>query len=156
MSLCMVVIAAGVITTAVKWPFKTALFPMIIGISAFLMTLAELLLSLFQREKRDRQQGAVDFKFSEDVDKSLVLRRTLLAFMWIIALFLLILFFGFPIAVPTFVFLYLKLYGKEKWAISIIMTGALWFFFWGLFVWLLHTPLQEGLIIEVLKAIVTG
>ena len=74
----------------------------------------------------------------------------------IIGFFLFILFFGFSIAVPLFVFLYIKLYGKEKWVISVTMAVMSWFFFYGLFVWLLDTPFEEGLVLKVLKAIVIG
>jgi hypothetical protein len=156
MNLFMVVIAVGVVLTASKWPFKTALFPMVIGITVFFMSFAELLLSLFGREERGKKQSAIDFKLSEDVDKAVALRRTLLTFGWIVGFFLFILFFGFSIAVPLFVFLYIKLYGKEKWVISVTMAVMSWFFFYGLFVRLLDTPFEEGLVLKVLKAIVIG
>ena len=58
----------------------------------------------------------MDFKLSEDVDKATAARRTLLTFGWIFGFFILILFFGFTIAIPLFVFLYLKIQGKEKWS----------------------------------------
>ncbi|MDI7259054.1 MAG: tripartite tricarboxylate transporter TctB family protein [Thermodesulfobacteriota bacterium] len=156
MNLCLALIAAGVTITAMKWPFKTALFPLAIGISVFLMAVTELLLSLFEREGKAAKQSAMDFKLSEGIDEAVALRRTWVAFGWIIGFFFLILFLGFSIAVPLFVFFYLRLYGKEKWGISIIMTVSSYFFFWGLFVWLLNTPLMEGWIFRGLRAIGIG
>ena len=152
MSFCLAAISVGVVITALKWPFKTALFPVIIGASVFFLSLAELLMSLFEKEGAAKQ-SAMDFKLSEDVDKAVAVRRTGLTFGWIFAFFILILFFGFNIAVPLFVLLYLKIQGRERWPISIILTVGSWFFFWGLFVWLLDTPMPDGWIVAILKAI---
>ncbi len=149
----MIVISAWVIISAIKWPLKTALFPLVISISVFLMTTAELLLSLFGKEEGAKKGAAIDFKFSEDTDKTVVLRRTLTIFSWIVGFFFLINIFGFSIAVALFVFLYMKIKGREKWGISIIMTFCSWFFFWGLFIWLLDTPMMEGWLFGWLRAI---
>jgi hypothetical protein len=149
----MIMISAWVIISAIKWPLKTALFPLVISISVFLMTTAELLLSLFGKEEGAKKGAAIDFKFSEDTDKTVVLRRTLTIFSWIVGFFFLINIFGFSIAVALFVFLYMKIKGRERWGISIIMTFGSWFFFWGLFIWLLDTPMMEGWIFQWLRAI---
>jgi len=153
MDLCLIAIAVTVIITALKWPLKTALFPVVIGIPVILMTMADLLLNLSGREKRVEKQAAVDFKLSEDIDQTLATRRTLLAFAWIIGFFLMILFFGFHLAIPLYVLLYLKLQGRERWRISLPLMISAWVFFYGLFVWLLATPFQEGWIFKGLRAI---
>lgn len=156
MNLSMLVISAGVAITALKWPLKTALFPLVISISVFLMTAAELLLSLFGKEEVAKKGAAIDFSFSEVVDKKVTFRRTLTIFSWIVGFFFLIVFFGFSIGVVLFVFLYMKIHGREKWGISIIMTLGSWLFFWGLFIWLLNTPMMEGWVFQWLTAIGIG
>jgi len=156
MSLCLMVIAAGVIITAMKWPFKTALFPLIVSVFLFFGAMADFLLNLFGSKEIVAKQGAVDFQLSEDIDPALATRRTLLGFAWIVGFFLLILFFGFPIAVPLMVFLFLKVQAKERWGISLLLTGLALVFFFGLFVWLLKTPLSEGWIFEGLKIMGMG
>lgn len=148
MSLGLAVIADVAVLSATRWPLKTALFPAVIGTSVFFMALTELLLSLFEREEKEKKQSSIDFKLSEDVEKTVALRRTLLTFGWIFSFFFFILFFGFTIAIPLFVFLYMRLYGKEKWVISITMAATCFFFFWALFIWLLDTPIEEGLILR--------
>ena len=153
MTLCLTVIAAGVVITALKWPLKAALFPVIIGTPLFFMTIAQLLLSLFERKENRVKKSIMDFKFSEDVDQAIAVRRTLLTFGWITGFSLLILFLGFPIAIPLFLLLYIKLQAREGWRISLILTGLAWGFFWGLFVWLLDMPFQEGLLIKGLRAL---
>ena len=153
MSLCLMVISAGVVITALKWPFRAALFPVIIGISVFFMAIAELLLNLFGKKEMVVKEAAVDFSLSEGMDKALEIRRTLVIFAWIVGFFGLIIFFGFTIAVPLFVFLYLKLQGKEGWGISLIFSVSAWVFFYGLFIWLLNTPFQEGWVVEILRKV---
>jgi len=153
MDLCLIAIAVAVIITALKWPLKTALFPVVVGAPVILMAMADLLLNLFGREKTVEKQAAVDFKLSEDIDQTLAIRRTLLASAWIIGFFLMILFFGFHLAVPLYVFLYLKLQGRERWRISLLLMLSAWVFFYGLFVWLLDTPFQEGWTFKGLRAI---
>jgi len=143
MSTCMAAVSAGVVLTALKWPFKTALFPVIIGGSVFALSFAELVLSLFEKEGA-KKHSAMDFKLSEDVEKGVATRRTLLTFGWIVGFFVLIMLLGFVIAVPLFVLLYLRIQGKEKWPLSLILTGASFVFFWGLFIWLLDTPMPMG------------
>ena len=151
MNLCLMVIAVGVIITAMKWPFRTAFFPLMVSIFLFFGAMADLLLNLFGSKEAATKQGVVDFQLSEDIDPALATRRTLLSFAWIIGFFFLILLFGFIIAVPLMVFLFLKVQAKEKWGISLLLTGLALLFFYGLFVWLLDTPFSEGWIYEGLK-----
>ena len=128
MNLCISLISGYVAVTALKWPFKTALFPVVMGTFVFLMSFGELLLSLVEKEGT-KKHSAMDFKMSEDVETSVASRRTIVTFSWIIGFFISILFFGFTIAIPVFVFLFVKIQGKEKWVLSILMAVFSWFFF---------------------------
>ncbi len=152
MSLCVMLVGAGVVITAMKWPLKAALFPIIIGIPLFFMTMAKLFLTLFGKEEDRGKKSAMDFQFADHIDQATALRRTLITFAWVIGFSLLILFFGFPIAIPMFLLLYLKLRAKERWATSIILTSLTWGFFLGLFVWLLNTRFQEGWVVRWVRA----
>jgi hypothetical protein len=156
MNLCCVVIAVGVIITAIEWPFKTAFFPLMVSIFLFFGAMADLLLDVFGSKEAATKQGPVDFQLSEDIDPAVATRRTLLAFAWIIGFFLLILLFGFTIAVPLLVLLFLKVQAKEGWGISLLLTGSSLVFFFGLFVWLINIPFSEGWIFEGLKMLGTG
>ncbi len=93
MSLGLMVIAAGavVISFTEGWPFKTALFPVVIGIPVFFMAVAVLGQKLLGREEGAAKRQIIDFKLSEDSDQALSIRRTLLAFAWVIGFFFLIL-----------------------------------------------------------------
>ncbi|OGP69201.1 MAG: hypothetical protein A2170_09565 [Deltaproteobacteria bacterium RBG_13_53_10] len=156
MSLILAVLSAAVVLTALKWPFKAALFPVSIGSVVFFLSLLALALTLTGRGESSGKEAAVDFQLTDEVDKATATRRTLEAFAWIAGFFLLILLFGFSIAVALFVFLYSKFQGRERWRVSIALTVFSWIFFWGLFVWLLDTPIEDGLVQQGLKLLRVG
>ena len=156
MNLFMIALSCAVIITARDWPLRAALFPMTLGISGATLAVAELLLSLFGIEGGAKKQTAVDYSPSGNDDKVLERRRTLFIALWIILFSLLIFLLGLPLAVPLFVFSYLKFQGKESWGITILMTASCWLFFNGLFVQLLHTSFEEGYLLAVLNQLTGG
>jgi len=141
-ALIMLVSGYGVVA-AIAWPWKAALFPLVIGVPLFALAAAEALWTLFGTEPASDEVR--DFQLSIGND---TLRRTLTAAGWIFAFFAAIVLLGFPIAVPLFVFLYLKLQGREGWGISIAITLGTWAVFYGLFDLLLHLPFPAGWLFE--------
>jgi hypothetical protein len=144
MSLCIMLVGAGVIIQASQWPFKAALFPLIVGVPVFLLALVDFLLTAF--EKAAKEHATIDFTFSGHEDKALERRRTFSIFLWILGFFFLVILAGFPIAVPLFVFCYLKLEAREGWLVTLAATFITLGSFYGLFVWFLNVPFMEGLI----------
>ena len=151
MSFCIMLVGAGVVIQASQWPFKAALFPLIVGIPVFLLALVDFLSCAF--EKSDKEQTTIDFKFSGHEDKALERKRTVSIFLWILGFFFLVIFVGFPVAVPLFVFCYLKLEGREGWLVTLAATFITWATFYGLFVWFLNVPFMEGLIQKAFTAL---
>jgi len=152
MSLAIMFVAAGVIISAVRWPFRAALFPMVAGVPLFILSTLQFLKSAFY-EKGDKKAATIDFKLSEMEDKALEKKRTINICLWIFGFFFMVLLIGFPIAVPLFVFLYMKLHGKEKWGVSLLMTFVAWGSFYGLFVKFCDIPFMEGWVQQGLKAL---
>ena len=136
----MIVSGYGVIA-AWSWPWKAALFPLVIGIPVFCLAAAEVLWVLLGSTPREQ---AMDFQLSTHLPLKTMLQRTLVAVAWIVGFFAAIVLVSFPIAVPLFVFLYLKLQGREGWVFSTVFTLAVWVFFYGLFDQLLHLPFPDG------------
>src|SRR5688572_29733776 len=127
------------------WPWTAALFPLAIGIPLFFLAAIEVLWVLFGRIEPAAGRGETkDFQMSHDLPDREILRRTAVAAAWIVGFFAAIVLLGFPVAVPLFVFLYLKLQGKESWLLSVVFTAAVWLFFYGLFDQLLHLPFPSG------------
>jgi hypothetical protein len=151
MSGCIMLVGAGVVIQALQWPFKAALFPAIVGIPVFLLGMADFLMNLFEKEKKE--EATIDFKFSEGTDKKIEKQRTLSIFMWILGFFFLVLLVGFAVAVPLFVFFYLKLQARVGWVLTIVNTLVTWGIFYGLFVWFLNVPFMEGWIQQGLRVL---
>jgi hypothetical protein len=149
MSGCIMLVGAGVVIQALQWPFKAALFPTIVGIPVFLLGMADFLINIFEKEKKEG--ATIDFKFSEGADKKIEKQRTLSIFLWILGFFFLVLLVGFAVAVPLFVFFYLKLQARVGWVLVIVNTLVTWGIFYGLFVWFLNVPFMEGWIQQGLR-----
>ncbi len=143
LGLSVTIAAAYALYASWYWPHKTALFPRLISVPLLLLGLLETLLCLYVPEGL-REGAAVDFEFSTDVDPIIARKRTLLLFLWIVGFFALILLIGFLLAVPIFIFLYLKVEGKEGWWLTISLTAFSWLFMEGLFDRLLHIPFSQG------------
>ena len=143
MSLGVMLSSAYIVITALKWPFKTSLFPITMGIPVFFMAAAVFLLVLFGKEKKEGSE-ALDFKLSESGDGEQGLKRTIDIFLWILGWFLVILLIGFPLSVPVCFIAFLRFRGKESWKLTIMLTAVAWGFFYGLFIWMLDIPFMQG------------
>lgn len=136
----MIVSGCG-IWSALAWPLKAKLFPLVIGIPLFCLALAEALRVLLSKEK-----AAGDFRLSPEQPNDVALRRTLIAAGWAIGFFVAIVLLGFQVAVPVLVFAYIRLQGKESWVFTLVFTAGVWACFYGLFDLLLHLPFPAGLL----------
>jgi hypothetical protein len=134
----MIMSGYGVIA-ATAWPWKAALFPLAIGIPLFCLAATEALWVVFGSNAPETE--AKDFQLTTSKDSA---RRTAVAIGWMLAFFAAVVLLGFPIAVPLFVFLYLRIQGREGWPLTIVMTLAVWGVFYGLFDYLLHLPFPAG------------
>jgi hypothetical protein len=135
----LVMLASGYgIYAASGWPWKAALFPLAIGIPLFAMALAEALWVLLGSTEQPTE-GA-------ELAAHAPGRAVLVGGAWMLGFFAAIILLGFPVAVPLFVALYLKLQGGEGWVISIVITAAVFGVFYGLFDALLHLPFPAGLL----------
>jgi len=121
------------VVTALPWPLKAKLFPLVVCVPLFFLAAAELVLSL-----REKEETAAE---ASEVPADVAARRTLLAVAWIVAFFAAIVLLGFPVAVPAFVFLYPHAPGAGALAVlprsSRPSCGRS---FYGLFDALLHLP----------------
>jgi hypothetical protein len=126
-----------------SWPFRTALFPRVIAIPIIVLALIELSLSVWSVEE-EREGHAVDFQLTDAVEPALARTRTIAIVLWTVGLFALILLAGFPLAVPIFVFAYLKIAGREPWTLAAGLTAISWLLMEGLFNRLLHLPFPQG------------
>ena len=136
-----VMLASGyAVFAATAWPWKAALFPLAIGIPLFCLATTELLWACFGAEE---QRDSMELALSTDAVAG---RRVVVVAGWMLAFFGAIVLVGFMIAVPLFLFLYLKLQAREGWPMSIGLTLVVFAAFYGLFDALLHLPFPAGVL----------
>jgi hypothetical protein len=146
MSLGLMIASAYAVITAMKWPMRTALFPITAGIPVFFMALAVFVQEQVGKrtEKGASGDSAVDFKLSPVENQALANKRTLNIVLWMMGFFVLILLIGFSLGVPIYFIAFLRFRCKESWRITIVLSAIAWGFFYGLFVRLLNTPFMDG------------
>lgn len=125
------------------WPFRTALFPRVVAVPLLLLSLVEFVLNIRGGEG-EREGHAVDFQFTDAVEPALARKRTIAMSLWTLGFLALIVLVGFPLAVPLFVFAYLKIAGREPWGLTVVLTAVSWLVMEALFNRLLHLPFPEG------------
>lgn len=130
-SLALALIAAYAVYYALRWPPKAAFFPLTMGIPLLVLAVAQTLIEL-RDPPAERAPGAA--------------RRTFAVFVWMTTFITLVLFAGFPVAVPVFVLSYLVIESRERWILSLALAGAAWGAFHLLFERVLHFPFEAGLI----------
>jgi len=124
--------AAYAVFAALRWPPKAALFPLVMGIPLLVLAAAQLVSDL-----RDPQRP-------EGPPDGALMALAVLA--WMSGFIVLVLLLGFPLAVPVFIFAYLRLAGREPWLLSVALAAAAWGVFHLLFQKLLHFPFEAGLL----------
>jgi len=136
------------------------LVPLVVGIPALIMSAIQFLLDLrdaFRGESTMRKTAAVkeatktEKPKKEELSPQEIRRRELMAVGWILALFALIMFFGFHIAIAAFVLLFMRLYGRESWRLSLGVAALCWAFVYIVFIIILGSNLYQGLILETLQ-----
>ncbi len=143
--LFLIVVGAYAVHSALGWSFKTALFPLSVSIPLIILTAAQLLLDLFG--KAETAGGpAIDLELAADVPPDVARRRVIGMFFWVAGFILLVFLLGFPIAVPLFIFCYLRLQSHESWWLSLSLTAFAWGFFYGIFERLIHLRFEDGLL----------
>ena len=150
LSLATACVAVYALYASWSWPFRTALFPRVIALPILVLALIELALSVWSGAG-EREGHAVDFQFTDTVEPALASKRTMAIIVWTVGFLVLILLVGFPLAVPIFVFAYLKIPGREPWTLTIALTAISWLSMEGLFNRLLHLPFPEGWIFGLWK-----
>jgi putative tricarboxylic transport membrane protein len=142
-NLFLVVIIAAGLWKSRNFGFRAGLFPWSIGFPVLALALVQFGMELTGKT-RVSETGAAEL--AADLPKDVLYRRTGRIIAWIFAFYLAIWLLGFGLAIPVTMFLYLKVEGREKWPITIVLTLVAWLFFYGLFDYGLHIPFPDPVI----------
>jgi hypothetical protein len=86
----------------------------------------------------------MDLPVDRSVPMSLVIRRAVKTFLWIVGLFAAVRLVGFVVAVPLFVLLYLKFQGDENLWLSLKCSAAMALLLVAVFHLVLNVPWPEA------------
>ena len=143
-----VMFAVGVVT-AREWPLKTSLFPTIIGVAGCIIAVV---LSLWigirggveKEEVSEGPSGAADIFLDVNLRSGEALKRTFIICGWLVGIVAGTWLLGQLIAMPLFVFLYLKVGSREGWVVSLGLTACVIAFLYGVFDQVIHASWYEG------------
>ncbi|MFB0505599.1 MAG: tripartite tricarboxylate transporter TctB family protein [Thermodesulfobacteriota bacterium] len=80
------------------------------------------------------------------VDQTGIKKREISVAGWLLFLTAVTYILGFLVAIPLFLFLFLKLWAKEGWGLSLCMSGVVLGAVFFIFAYILQIPLHEGII----------
>lgn len=129
-SAALAAVAAYAVITALRWPSKAALFPLVMGIPLLVLALVQMVIDA---------RGAPG-----DAPPSRAAAANVLS--WMAGFIALVFLLGFPLAVPCFICGYLVIEGREPWLLSLALALVAWGAFYLLFQKLLHFPFDAGLL----------
>jgi len=142
-SLFLMAVAGYVIYTASHWSFKTGFFPLAAAIPLMLLALLHLALQLLGPAEAIGERAA-EAEFSNELPREMLRHRAIATFLWIAGFVLLVYLLSFPIAVPLFIFLYLKFQSDVNWLRSVALTAITWIFYHALFERLINLRFEPG------------
>lgn len=151
LSLSGLALAVAAIIGARKWPPAAANFPTIVAVLVATLATVNLLIINFRGKRGGLENIPLDLQLPPFADQASELRTVAGIFLWLAGFLLGVFLIGFPAAAPLFVFLYLRLDGKESWPVALggaCLTGA---FIYLLFILLLKTSYQPGWLLDWLR-----
>ncbi len=140
MCLVMLAVLGGMVFMAAGYPPEARFLPFVIGIPAVALTLIQ-----FGVELR-RAAAAAPARNADETGGRL--RREAGMFLYLVGLMAAILLFGFIIAPPLFVAVFLRLREKESWAVTLGGAAATLAMLYVMFETLLELSLYQGALVE--------
>jgi hypothetical protein len=127
----LVIFSSAVLVAKLNYPSEAASMPLIIGGCGAALSLLQLIIEL--RASR----GA----YEEQIE----LRKDIPIYLWVWSFVLAVTAFGFVIAAPIMLFVYLRFRSRESWWLSLLLSLAVLALLYGVFQIALGVSLFEGL-----------
>ena len=119
-------------------PLASGIFSAMIMAFLVIMSFSAKIISFYQKfESRS--------VVSEDTLGTEEKKREVSIIFWFSGCTAMIYFLGFLIGIPLFLFMFLKLWAKESWLLSLVLTIAVLAVVYFAFVYILKVPLHQGI-----------
>jgi hypothetical protein len=112
-----------------RYRFEARLFPVVIGIPAVVLLLVQIIRDVLHKE---HGEGRLSGEGQEALSSSRTMSAYVWFGVWVVGFLLLIYVFGFLIAIPLFVFTYVKLHGRG-WLYSLCVAVGMIMLIYGIF-----------------------
>jgi hypothetical protein len=128
----LVIFASAAVVARLNYPAEAASMPLIIGGVGAALSLLQLIIAL--RASRGGHEEQID------------LRKDLPIYLWVWAFVAAVVAFGFVLAAPLMLFVYLRWRSREAWWLCLLLAAVMFGILYGLFETVLGVPLFEGLV----------
>lgn len=147
LTLVLMTVLAFALWQTPSWPEDAKRFPLVIGTG----TMALLALQLVNRLRNLHDEdhgGRLAFDMPSDIEHvgTVVARRSVKEFSWLVALLVGVWLFGLAIVMPVFTLAYLRIVGHVKWRYTLLTTAGFALVEWGLFDQLANLYWYRGLL----------
>lgn len=156
-SLGMTLIFSILIAIGMGYNPLARLIPLVVSVPALLISFTQFILDLretLRGEPPDQEAAGKEGarrKEKRGFSPQELRHRELLAVGWLLAFLGLIILAGFLAAIPIFILVFMRLYGRESWRLSLGLAVVLLIFVYAVFEIILGSDLYQGLILETIK-----
>lgn len=148
-SLGLVLLLAFLIYVSMGYNQLARLVPLVVLVPGFIAALIQFGLEVraaFAPKKEGSAEESSDEATSAKLPPQEKFRRELVGIGWLLGFFALIALLGQVIAIPLFVLVFTRFFGRESWRLSISFAVLCWAFVYGVFVWGLRNELYPGIL----------
>jgi len=144
----LLIIMLVMVFMAFKYSTGARVLPLLSGIAAAAMMGVIVLMAFSSRmaswyEKFEAKDILSKVMMSRDEKK-----REISVVAWFTGCTFIIYLLGFMVGIPVFLFLFLKIWGKESWVLSLVTAGVVLGVIYFSFVDILNVPLHKGIFLE--------
>ena len=144
----LLIIMLVMVFMAFKYSTGARVLPLLSGIAATAMMGVIVLMAFSSRmaslyEKFEAKDILSKVMMSRDEKK-----REISVVAWFTGCTFIIYLLGFMVGIPVFLFLFLKIWGKESWVLSLVTAGVVLGVIYFSFVDILNVPLHKGIFLE--------
>lgn len=152
--------AVVVVAHAQRWPFRSAIFPLLAGWSLLVVTVLKLGADVMAARAvakapvatpaHDGESEEESEEEEEDVFQTASRREWLAAFGWVALFFVALWLLGALVSIPSFTLIYLLVVSRESPVLAGSYAFVCWLFVYGLFDRGLNVPLPAGVLLRAL------
>lgn len=128
----LVIFSSAVVVAKLNYPPTAAAMPLLVGGCGAALSLLQLIVEL--RASRREYEDQID------------LRKDVPIYLWVWSFVIAVVAFGFVMAAPVMLFVYLRFRSRESWWLSLLLSAAVLALLYGVFQIALGVPLFEGLV----------